>query len=274
MLTGYETIDAAKTVTLRRGACDFLSKPFDLGTLKHAVDRAFKLRAASEAARRNRLMLDEFKNGSTALTEDHFLIQTGVLHDVRNMQTVLNGYLELIDGSLDQMEGRGATALELSAIHSQIKTVFHSSDTSMQLLSRFLSFARQSMVVKPECDISLLISDINSLIQTHPDARQCTFLVERGYSDDRRMIVNSPSGDVIRILLNLVLNAAQSTTKQQVIRIRVDQTNGSPVPKDQPGGNAITTGSANIKTDASYIVVSVHDQGPRNPEESRMKQMA
>src|SRR5579871_3462493 len=106
MLTGYETIDAAK-LALRRGACDFLSKPFDLGTLKQAIERAFKLRTASEAAEQNRLMLSEMGKGNTSLTPDHFLMQMGVLHDVRNMQTVLNGYFELMEMSLEDMKGGG-----------------------------------------------------------------------------------------------------------------------------------------------------------------------
>jgi signal transduction histidine kinase len=270
MLTGYETIDAAKTA-LRRGACDFLSKPFDLGTLKQAVERAFKLRMASEAAERSRLMVDEFREENAKLTEDHFLIQTGVLHDVRNMQTVLNGYLDLIDCTLEDMRGRGATAAELSAIHAQIKTVYHSSDTSMQLLSRFLSFARQSMAAKPECDVTNLLGDIRSLVQTHPDARQCTFTVEHDRAGGSAMVANVPSADVIRMLLNLVLNAAQSTPKPQNIRIRISQVTGTHVPSEQPGGNTISVGAENIQTDASYITIAVQDQGPGIPE-GRMQQ--
>ena len=147
MLTGYETIDAAK-LALRRGACDFLSKPFDIGTLKQAVERAFKLRAASEAAERNRVLMSELRLANPALTADHFLMQMGVLHDVRNMQTVLNGYFDLMDLALEDMQGGGATAAQLAALHAQIKTVHHSLDTCMQMMNRFLSFGRQSMQSK------------------------------------------------------------------------------------------------------------------------------
>jgi len=262
MLTGYETIDAAK-LALRRGACDFLSKPFDLGTLKQAVERAFKLRAASEAAERNRVLMSELRHANPALTADHFLMQMGVLHDVRNMQTVLNGYFDLMDLALEDMKGVGATATQLGALHSQIKAVHQSLDTCMQMMNRFLSFGRQSMQTNPEADISAILGDIKSFIQTHPDARLSTFSIEPSTGS---MMVEVPSGDVIRILLNVILNAAQSTKKRQNIRMRLAQVAGSLVFAENPGGNSFVIGRENLRPEQTYVTVSVQDQGPGIPE--------
>jgi signal transduction histidine kinase len=262
MLTGYETIDAAK-MALRRGACDFLSKPFDLGTLKQAVERAFKLRGASEAAEQNRLLMSELRLKNPALTADHFLMQMGVLHDVRNMQTVLNGYFELMDMTLEEMKGGGATAAQLGGLHSQIKVVHHSLDTCMQMMNRFLSFGRQSMQTKPEADIGAILGDIKSLIQTHPDARQSTFtVVPAGESS----IVQVPSGDAIRILLNVILNAAQSTKKRQNISLRLAKAAGALVFAERPGDNSFVIGRENLQPEQPYVIVDVQDQGPGIPE--------
>jgi two-component system, sensor histidine kinase and response regulator len=262
MLTGYETIDAAK-LALRRGACDFLSKPFDLGTLKQAVERAFKLRGASEAAERNRVLMSELRQANPALTADHFLMQMGVLHDVRNMQTVLNGYFDLMDLALDDMKGSGATAAQLGALHSQIKAVHQSLDTCMQMMNRFLSFGRQSMQTNPEADIAGILGDIKSFIQTHPDARLSTFVIEPPTGS---MMVRVPSGDVIRLLLNVILNAAQSTKKRQNIRMRLAQVAGSLVFSENPAGNSFVIGRENLEPEQSYVTVSVQDQGPGIPE--------
>lgn len=262
MLTGYETIDAAK-LALRRGACDFLSKPFDIGTLKQAVERAFKLRAASEAAERSRLLTRELRLANPALTTDHFLMQMGVLHDVRNMQTVLNGYFDLMDLALEDMRGGGATAAQLAALHAQIKTVHHSLDTCMQMMNRFLSFGRQSMQANSEADIATILGDIKSFIQTHPDARLSTFAID---SPGGPMIVKVPSGDVIRILLNVILNAAQSTKKRQNIGLYLSKTSGSLVFAGNPGGNSFVIGRENLQPDQRYVTVSVQDQGPGIPE--------
>jgi len=260
MLTGYETIDAAK-LALRRGACDFLSKPFDLSTLKQAVERAFKLRSASEAAERNRLLMSELRQANPGLTADHFLLQMGVLHDVRNMQTVLNGYIELIDMSLGGIKGGGASAAEVAIFHAQIKTVQQSLDTCMQMLSRFLSFGKQSLMARPETDLAALLGDIRALIQTHPDARNSTFTIE---PETGSMLVRIPSGEVIRILLNIVLNAAQSTKKRQQIKLGLGRIQGSLI-ASACGDGSILIGRENLQPEQSYVVVSVRDEGPGIP---------
>jgi two-component system, sensor histidine kinase and response regulator len=261
MLTGYETIDGAK-LALRRGACDFLSKPFDLGTLKQAIERAFKLRAASEAAEQNRLLISEIQTANPSLTADHFLMQMGVLHDVRNMQTVLNGYFELMEMSLEEMKGGGASASQLNGLHSQIKAVHHSLNTCMQMMNRFLSFGRQSLQSQPESDIAAILMDIKSLIQTHPDARQCSFSI---VPSEDTVTVQVPSGDVIRILLNVVLNAAQSTKKKQNITLRVAQVAASSAFAGLTGGNSFVIGQENLVPGQAYVTVSVQDQGPGIP---------
>jgi signal transduction histidine kinase len=269
MLTGYETIDAAK-MALRRGACDFLSKPFDLGTLKQAVERAFKLRGASEAAEQSRLLMSELRVSNPALTADHFLMQMGVLHDVRNMQTVLNGYFEMMDLTMEEMVGGGATAAQMRGLHSQIKAVHHSLDTCMQMMNRFLSFGRQSMQTKPEADTAAILGDIKSLIQTHPDARQSTFAI---LPTTGPMIVQVPSGDVIRILLNVVLNAAQSTKRRQNISMRLGQVAGGRVFAELPGENSFVIGRENLQPEQPYVTVSVQDQGPGIPESLMQKML-
>jgi DNA-binding NtrC family response regulator len=51
MLTAYETLETARQA-LRYGACDYLNKPFDVATLRTAVDRAAaKHRAAAASPR-------------------------------------------------------------------------------------------------------------------------------------------------------------------------------------------------------------------------------
>ncbi len=179
------------------------------------------------------------------------------------MQTVLNRYFELMDMTLEEMKGGGATAAQLGGLHSQIKVVHHSLDTCMQMMNRFLSFGRQSMQTKPEADIGAILGDIKSLIQTHPDARQSTFtVVPAGESS----IVQVPSGDAIRILLNVILNAAQSTKKRQNISLRLAKAAGALVFAERPGDNSFVIGRENLQPEQPYVIVDVQDQGPGIPE--------
>ena len=50
IITAYSTIDAAVD-SIKLGAFDFISKPFDLGALKEIVDRAFEQQRPSKISR-------------------------------------------------------------------------------------------------------------------------------------------------------------------------------------------------------------------------------
>ncbi len=60
MLTAYETIETARQA-LRFGACDYLNKPFDLGTIRAAVANAVERRAISNEMRLNNVKLVELQ---------------------------------------------------------------------------------------------------------------------------------------------------------------------------------------------------------------------
>src|SRR5258707_747872 len=47
MLTAYETVDTLR-LALRLGACDYLNKPFDIGTMRKAVANAMDRRSLAE----------------------------------------------------------------------------------------------------------------------------------------------------------------------------------------------------------------------------------
>ena len=50
IITAYSTIDAAVD-SIKLGAFDFISKPFDMGALKEIVDRAFEQQRPSKISR-------------------------------------------------------------------------------------------------------------------------------------------------------------------------------------------------------------------------------
>jgi signal transduction histidine kinase len=261
MLTGYETLDAAKTA-LRRGACDFLSKPVELATLRQAVGRAVRLRMASEAAEKIRIINSEFKTGTGRISEDHFLIQAGVLHDIRNLQTVLGGYITIIDCAMDGLQGNGgATAKEVRAIHSQVKEIAKASETAMELLSRFLSFASKSLEDSTQrANISVLARDLKTVLRTHPGAKNARFAISQP-DDSKELVVHLSANDAIRILLNILLNAAQSTRKEQVISIHLAEVKGSDITLGD-SVHEVSAGGENIVPSRSYVVVNVTDEGP------------
>src|SRR6185295_5377106 len=61
MLTAYETIETARQA-LRFGACDYLTKPFDLATMRAAVASAMERHSVSEEIETNNLRLKELQD--------------------------------------------------------------------------------------------------------------------------------------------------------------------------------------------------------------------
>src|SRR6266511_3442370 len=60
MLTAYETIETARQA-LRLGACDYLTKPFDISTMRTAIVSAMERHTLSEEIRTNNQKLRELQ---------------------------------------------------------------------------------------------------------------------------------------------------------------------------------------------------------------------
>src|SRR5213596_1272979 len=60
MLTAYETIETARQA-LRLGACDYLTKPFDISTMRAAIANAMERHLVSEEIRVNNQRLRELQ---------------------------------------------------------------------------------------------------------------------------------------------------------------------------------------------------------------------
>src|SRR6059036_2285192 len=61
MLTAYETIETARQA-LRLGACDYLTKPFDISTMRAAIANAMERHSLSEEIRVNNQKLRELQS--------------------------------------------------------------------------------------------------------------------------------------------------------------------------------------------------------------------
>ena len=65
MLTAYETIETARQA-LRLGACDYLTKPFDISTMRTAIATAMERHAVSEEMRSINQKLRELQERAAA----------------------------------------------------------------------------------------------------------------------------------------------------------------------------------------------------------------
>lgn len=262
MLTAYETIETARQA-LRLGACDYLSKPFDLSTIREAVGRALHLRRISETvtntSERLKALSDQLND--TTLKEEMARTTTeiyaGALHDINNPLTVIAGYVEILNGRLEHVGALHGSDLE--AVRHDVSILSKQVSTCAAITRRYLRFVNKRTPQSPETPVNQVLDDIQTLMRNHPSLRGGQLAVKRLPAETSAQIGGT---ELVQILLNLCTNAFQSSTQPQTVWITAERFD-TPLPadtfKDAPHERYI--GSDNFLNQAPVVALSVLDQG-------------
>jgi signal transduction histidine kinase len=211
MLTAFETIETARQA-LRHGASDYLNKPFDIPTMRAAV---------AHAAQKHRTAI-EFQRGNQQLQELQRVIQdqrvreemaraqgeiyASVLHDINSPLTIISGFVELINRSMQnaaRVEGE-----QLENIKGDLHKLNGQVGRCVEISRRYLSFLHTQAVEKSHVPVNQIMSDLKELLSRHPSAKGHMLTVQ-GLDED--VIAEINGTDFLQILLNLTINALQST---------------------------------------------------------------
>lgn len=219
MLTAYETLETARQA-IRLGACDYLNKPFDIATIRDSVKRAMKLSTINDHIATT---FDKF-NSLTGELEDVALreemaktaneIYAGVLHDINNPLTIITGYVEMLEIQMSRASSISGSALEeargkLGIISKQVATCG-------AITSRYLKLLKSGDAENKFISTNLILSDLVSLLQSHPSASKSK-LVVNPLENDLHAKINCT--ELIQILLNLCVNAYQSSSNNQTVEV-------------------------------------------------------
>ncbi|HEY4300517.1 MAG TPA: response regulator [Candidatus Didemnitutus sp.] len=268
MLTAYETIETARQA-LRLGACDYLSKPFDLSTIRESVARALHLRRISEtvSSTSERLQhLTEQLNDS-ALKEEMARTTTeiyaGALHDINNPLTVITGYVELLSNRIESVTAlQGA---DLQAVRDDVDLLTKQVSTVSAITRRYLRFVNKRSTHVPEVAVNQVLDDVQTLMRNHPSLRGGKLIIQHLPHDTACQIGGT---ELIQILLNLTANAFQSTDRAQTVTITPERFE-TPMPldtfKDTPTERFI--GPESFANVPPMIGLSVRDEGPGIPQD-------
>ena len=266
MLTAYETIETARQA-LRLGACDYLSKPFDLATIREAAARALRLRRISEsvAETQDRLhhLTDQLKD--TTLREEMARttnqIYAGVIHDINNPLVIIMGYVEMLELRLARASFlHGA---DLDAVREDLATVSKQVNTCFAIATRYLRSLGKRHFSNREVRVNQVLTDLQTLLKHHPAVRGGHLAVKL-LGEDVAVLVNGT--ELIQILLNLTINAFQSTTKDQTVWVTAELVH-QPLPVDtlQDGPEDAVVGREPLANAPPLVALSVLDQGPGIP---------
>ena len=263
MLTAYETIETTRQ-SLRLGACDYLSKPFDLPTIREAAARALRLRRISETVlatqERLRRLTDQLHDVTLReeMAKTTSQIYAGVLHDINNPLTIIIGYVEMLELRLAKVSFlHGA---DLDAVREDLAIISKQVNTCFAIATRYLRSLGKSHFSNREVRVNQVLTDLQTLLKHHPAIRGGHLAVKL-LDKDTAALINGT--ELIQILLNLTINAFQSTSKDQTVWVTAEV-----VPQALPmetlcdGPEDIVVGREPLANEPPLVALSVLDQGP------------
>ncbi len=267
MLTAYETLDTARAA-LRFGACDYLNKPFDISTIREAVSKALERRRLTRASQSVNYEIDRLKVEIEDRRLREELIRTkgdiyaSVLHDINSPLTVISGFAEVLNSSLQDsasIEGEQLASMRADIAHlsAQVTRCF-------EISKRYLSFLRHDAAeIGSEVAVNQILTDLDELLSRHPARENQTLIVER-LEDEAAAAINGT--DLLQILLNLTVNALQCTEAPHTVRVQA-QLLAQPIePKSiVDSSRERLIGRPGFVNRTPMIAISIADDGPGIP---------
>lgn len=263
MLTAYETIETARQA-LRYGACDYLNKPFDIPTLRAAVTRARDKRMASKKLQGTNDMLHELQQEiqdqrvKEEMSRTKGEIYASVLHDINGPLTVISGFIEMINRSLENagtVEGPQLETIrdDLSKLTGQVGRCF-------EISRRYLSFLRENNAGPAHVGVNQILSDLKDLLVRHPSTRGHQLAVHL-LPQDATAEINGT--DLLQILLNLTINALQATDQPHRVEIRPQRFDTAlDLARLRDGEQERFINREGFQNRAPLLAISVQDNGP------------
>ncbi len=202
MLTAYTELDNA-IKSLREGADDFITKPFENDYLVHSITRALEKKHLTDRLRQSekfRLMGE---------------LAAGVAHDFNNLLSSISAHLYLLKRDL---KDQGCADVK------HIQPIEMAIDDGAAIVSRLNSMGRKNADDRQFIDFNNLVED--TILMTKPkwDHEQRrkgrTVRMETRLADPKTLYIN-PS-DIREVLTNLIFNAIDAMPKGGTITISTE----------------------------------------------------
>jgi signal transduction histidine kinase len=209
MITAFETTDTIRQA-LRLRAADYINKPFDIATIRTAVNGAMQRRMLESeihtSAEKVNELLAELQNQKVEeqIARTRGEIYASIIHDINGPLTVVCGFVQLLNKRLNRM-----TRLEvedLQFIRERLGIVERQIGNCIEISRRYLGFLRHQTDEIQPTGVQQLLNDLEQLVRVHPGIQDNEY---RGEVPDTNVCVKINGTDVIQILLNLVVNAFQ-----------------------------------------------------------------
>ena len=268
MLTAYETVDTARQA-LRLGACDYLTKPFDLSSMRASVANAMERRSLSEEIRANDRKLHDLQEELHNQKLQEEIVRTkgeiyaSIIHDINGPLTIISGFIEIINNRIGD-----ATIVEgekLEIVKDRLARITRQVNNCIEISQRYLSFLRKRSAEKLPVGTNQILNDLGELLRVHTTAQENQLTIHPLAED---VVAEINGTDLIQILLNLTINALQCCAVPHRVEIRAKRLL-QPLNLGglQDGDDARFVNRQDFLNVAPLLAISVQDNGPGIPPE-------
>src|SRR5665213_3412200 len=266
MITAFETTDTIRQA-LRLRACDYLNKPFDIATIRAAVNGAMQRRMLEgeihTSAEKVHELLGELQNQKVEeqIAKTRGDIYASIIHDINGPLTVVSGFIQLMNKKLNHASRLDVEDLEF--IKDRLRIVERQVGNCIEISRRYLGFLRKQGSEAVPTGVCQLMSDLEQSVRVHPSIGENEFRVTPPAGD---IAVKINGTDVIQILLNLSVNAFQCMPQPhrveaggEILRAPLNLAEF----KDGPNDRFLNVESMN--NSAPLVKLWVRDTGPGIP---------
>lgn len=263
LLTAFETLDTVREA-LRLGACDYLTKPFRVEVLRHAVTNAMERRDVTRktAAYDKKLLVlqDEMHHQQIReeLARTRNEIYASIIHDINGPLTVIAGYIDMIQHTI-----RHAHTLEedqISHLRHHAGSISRQVTNCIELSRRYLGFLEGKTGASSETGLKEIFYDVAEMLKAHPQARANDLVIHPFESD---LAVHVQGTDLLQILLNLTINALQCSPEPHRVELyaKLLPAGASRAFAQAPAGTRFLA-PPDFPLNGPLAAISIQDNGP------------
>src|ERR1700690_1698759 len=268
MITAFETTDTMRQA-LKLRAADYINKPFDIATIRNAVNQAMQRRRLEGEIHSSAEKVQELLNELQAQKVEEQIAKTrgdiyaSIIHDINGPLTVISGFTQVMNQRLGRSSRLEMEDLEF--IKDRLRIIARQVGNCVEISRRYLGFLRRQSEEAPRVSVNQLFKDLEQLVRVHPGRSDNEFGVQPMAED---LGVKMNGTDVIQILLNLTVNAFQCAPMShrvdvggEILRAPLDLT----AFKDGPNDRLLNV--EGMDNTAPLVKLWVNDTGPGIPAE-------
>ena len=268
MITAFETTDTIRQA-LRLRACDYINKPFDIGTIRTAVAQAMQRRLLESeihsSAEKVQELLTELQNQriEEQIAKTRGDIYASIIHDINGPLTVISGFVQVLSQRLNRTSDMQTEDLEF--VKDRLKIITRQVGNCIEISRRYLGFLRrQSHENAPRVSVNQLFKDLEQLIRVHPSVQDNEHVIT-ALAEDIGVKINGT--DLIQILLNLSVNAFQCVPHKHRVEIGGEILREFDLSKLKDSAHDRLLNVESADTTPPLVRLWVRDNGPGIPPE-------